>query len=204
MPAAAPGVEEGGARRLTGLFWSCATRDTRRLVPPGSHTQTGIGILSGCSPGRLTLSSRPPSPTRDAVRSSGTGGCERQLDPAILCPACWSAVCGNRIGFAMTHGHHEIGLHTLRDQECHYVVCTFLRQDQVRGDTFALQCRANWGVISAGPVAIRPKARIIGQKRNVAEMIGPFMFILMFARCAPKLKFKLRKPAWRSIPGRSA
>src|SRR3954451_118807 len=39
------------------------------------------------------------------------------------------------------------------------------------------------------------------QKRNVAEMIGPFMFMLMFARCAPYLKFKLRKPTCRSSPG---
>src|SRR6476469_7130367 len=34
-------------RRLTGLFWRCATRDTRRLVLPGQMHKTGIGILSG-------------------------------------------------------------------------------------------------------------------------------------------------------------
>jgi hypothetical protein len=30
-----------------------------------------------------------------------------------------------------------------------------------------------------------PETHRINQKRNVAEMIGPFMFILMFARGAP-------------------
>jgi hypothetical protein len=46
-------------------------------------------------------------------------------------------------------------------------------------------------------------ARLV-QKRKVAATIGPYMFTSKPARGAPKLKFKLRNPACRSIPGFSS
>jgi len=61
-------------RRLTGLFWQCATRDTRRLVLPGKMHKTGIGILSGCGPGRPLLPL--PSLAPEAVsRCPAFGSC---------------------------------------------------------------------------------------------------------------------------------
>jgi len=61
-------------RRLTGLFWLCATRDTRRLVLPGQMHKTGIGILSGCGFGQPLLPL--PSLAPEAVsRCPAFGSC---------------------------------------------------------------------------------------------------------------------------------
>lgn len=59
-------------------------------------------------------------------------------------------------------------------------------------------CSLTWGNLpqqDAGTVLSRMSSRVCGpqnsehsltiQKRNVADMIGPFMFMLMFARGAP-------------------
>ena len=81
VPAAAPEIVRG-ARRLTGLFWQCATRDTRRLVPPGQMSKTGICILSGEPMPGLRLvpaASAPPQPVAGRV---GTRAARYTAPPA--------------------------------------------------------------------------------------------------------------------------
>jgi hypothetical protein len=64
-----------------GVILACATRDTRRLVPPGLRSRAGIGILSGCGPGRPLLPL--PSLASEAVsRCPAFGSCRpRALRP---------------------------------------------------------------------------------------------------------------------------
>src|SRR3954466_7502474 len=99
------------ADRLPGMTTTCSSSSPEARSPSRSRGEFHASPrgAEGCLRPSL-LAHQSPLANGDGRAGSGTGSCERQLDPAILRPARRRTVCRDRIGFAMTHGCHKTGV----------------------------------------------------------------------------------------------
>ena len=151
-----------GARRLTGLFWQCATRDTRRLVLPGQMHKTGIGILSGEPMPDLRLVPAACVPHSSEWCGSGPG----------------RALCGPAGRDRIAHRHRERGMADSRsDVDIVRAVLEHLSQEIDQGRPARDVLRAIW------LEAIRdfPEGRLCAKR---AGSSSPGRSISCFSRCA--------------------
>ena len=135
------------SRRCRGYGWAGALQACP--AEPRNASKSAAHLLGLCRP---AAGSRPEGPSslniasklaRSAMSNSGgarplsrdaalsaAGPGKGQLDTAILRAALCCVLRGNRI-CSPNPSPNQVGLNALREQECHHVFGTFLRQDLV-------------------------------------------------------------------------